>query len=75
MIKVAEILPGRTRRCGISLNDCGISYVVGMMDLTKGMDGGAEDKPWSYSSLLRAQELLRQRRPGAGRAGEPAAAD
>jgi len=53
MIKIAEILPGTHTPLWNLVKQCGITYVVGMMDLTKGLDGGVEDKPWSYTSLLR----------------------
>ena len=52
MIKIAEFLPGTPTPLWNLVKQCGITHVVGMMDLTKGMDGGPEDKPWSYTSLL-----------------------
>ncbi len=53
MIKIAEILPGTHTPLWNLIKQCGITHVVGMMDLTQGLDGGVEDKPWSYTSLLR----------------------
>jgi mannonate dehydratase len=52
MIKIAEILPGTPTPLWNLVRQCGIQYVVGMMDLTWGVDGDTEEKPWSYTRLL-----------------------
>ncbi|MCC7357941.1 MAG: mannonate dehydratase [Anaerolineales bacterium] len=62
MIKIAEILPGHPTPLWNLVKQCGITHVVGVMDLTRGLDGGPEDKPWSYTRLL----ALRQSYAGAG---------
>ena len=53
MIKIAEILPPYPTPLWPLTAQCGLRYVVGMMDLSRGLDGPPEDRPWSYASLLR----------------------
>lgn len=52
MIKIAEILPGTHTPLWNLVKQCGITHVVGMMDLTRGLEGSREEKPWSYTRLL-----------------------
>ena len=62
MIKIAEILPPYPTPLWPLTAQCGLRYVVGMMDLARPRDGTPEDQPWSYRSLLR----LKQAYEGAG---------
>jgi mannonate dehydratase len=52
MIKIAEILPPYSTPLWRLVQQCGIRYIVGIMDLGRGPDGNPEDLPWSYTSLL-----------------------
>jgi mannonate dehydratase len=52
MIKIAEILPPAPSPLWRMVQQCGIRHVVGMMDLSRGLDGPPEARPWSYTSLL-----------------------
>jgi len=56
MIKVAEILPPRRTPLWTMVKQCGIRYVVGVMELDRPQTGDPEDKPWSYTSLLRMKQ-------------------
>ncbi len=56
MIKVAEILPPQRSPLWAMVKQCGIRYVVGMMELDRPQTGDPEDKPWSYTSLLRMRQ-------------------
>lgn len=56
MIKIAEILPGQRTPLWALVKQCGIRYVVGMMDLGRPDTGDPEDRPWSYTSLLRLKQ-------------------
>jgi mannonate dehydratase len=56
MIKVAEILAPRPSPLWAMVKQCGIRYVVGMMELDRPQSGDPEDRPWSYTSLLRMKQ-------------------
>ena len=56
MIKVAEILPPQRTPLWAMVKQCGIRYVVGVMELDRPQTGDPEDKPWSYTSLLRMKQ-------------------
>ena len=56
MIKIAEILPPYRTPLWALTAQCGLRYVVGMMDLQRPTDGTADDLPWSYRSLLRLKQ-------------------
>jgi mannonate dehydratase len=56
MIKLAEILPAQRNSLWAMVKQCGIRYVVGMMELDRPQTGDPEDKPWSYTSLLRMKQ-------------------
>ena len=55
MIKIAEMLHPRPSPLWRMVKQCGIKYVVGVMDFRRGLDVDKERLPWSYMSLLRAK--------------------
>lgn len=55
MIKIAEVLLPHPTPLWNLVRQCGIRYVVGMMDSSQGLEVSAEELPWSYASLLRVK--------------------
>ncbi len=53
MMRIAEILPPQRTALWNLARQCGIDDVVGVMDFSRGLNGGKEDLPWSYTSLVR----------------------
>ena len=53
MIKIAEVLPPHPTPLWRLVKQCGIDYVVGVMDFSRGLDVPKEDLPWSYTSIMR----------------------
>ncbi|MBK8019908.1 MAG: mannonate dehydratase [Chloroflexi bacterium] len=53
MLRIAEVLPPQPNNLWTLARQCGIDYVVGTMDWSKGLDVPKEDLPWSYMSLVR----------------------
>ncbi len=53
MMRIAEILPPQRTALWNLARQCGIDDVVGVMDFSRGLNGGKEDLPWSYPSLVR----------------------
>ena len=54
-MQIAEFLAPQPSPLWRMVKQCGLTNVVGAMDLSRGLNVGREDLPWSYMSLLRAK--------------------
>jgi mannonate dehydratase len=53
MLRIAEILPPHHTALWSLVKQCGVDYVVGTMDWSRGLHVPKDDLPWSYLSLVR----------------------
>jgi mannonate dehydratase len=53
MLRIAEVLPPQHTTLWTLTKQCGVDYVVGTMDWSRGLHVSKEDLPWSYMSLVR----------------------
>ena len=57
MIKIAEVLPPKISPLWRMVQQCGVKYVVGGMDFSRGLDVPKEDLPWSFMSIVRLKTM------------------
>ena len=55
MIKIAELFSPQQIELSKLVKQCGVSYVVGSIDLHPIPNAGKEEQPWSYKSLTRVK--------------------
>ena len=55
MMRIAEFLPPTPSPLWKMVKQCGVEYVVGAMDFSRGLGADREERPWSYMSLLRVK--------------------
>jgi len=53
MMKIAEVFSPQQVELARMVKQCGVNYVVGVMDFNRGVNLPKEELPWSYMSLLR----------------------
>ncbi len=53
MLRIAEVLPPQPSNLWKLTQQCGVKYVVGTFDWSRGLDVPKDELPWSYMSLVR----------------------
>lgn len=53
MLRLAEVLPPQHSVLWTLAKQCGLDYVVGTMDWSRGLDVPKDDLPWGYMPLVR----------------------
>lgn len=53
MLRLAEVLPPHQTPLWTLVKQCGVDYVVGTLDWSRGLDVTKDELPWSYLSLVR----------------------
>ena len=52
MLRIAEVLPPQPTPLWRMVKQCGVQYVVGVMDFNRGLNVPKEELPWSFMSLV-----------------------
>ncbi|MDX2138799.1 MAG: mannonate dehydratase [Chloroflexota bacterium] len=53
MLRIAEVLPPQPSTLWKLAQQCGVKFVVGTFDWSRGLDVPKDELPWSYMSLVR----------------------
>ncbi len=55
MLRIAEVLPPQHTNLWTMVKQCGVDYVVGSLDWSRGLAVPKDELPWSYLSLVRVK--------------------